>query len=102
MNYICYAIIDPKESVISYMDLMGWFPRKLLRGNKSMLLGYHYDANYIRAILIKNRRGATIIEAWEKLYLDFKKAGAAPQTYVLDNKKSKDLLDSFIAENIQY
>ena len=66
------------------------------------MIEYHHNANHIRAIPIKNRKEATITEAWEKLYTDFKKAGLAPQTYVLDNEKSKDLLDSFADQKIQY
>jgi hypothetical protein len=84
------------------LDLTGQFPRKLSHRNRYLLIGYHHDANHIRAIPIKNRKEATITEAWEKLYTDFKKAGLAPQTYVLDNEKSKDLLDSFADQKIQY
>ena len=36
------------------------------------------------------------------LYSKFKKVGAAPQTYVLDNEISKELLDSFDSERTQY
>jgi hypothetical protein len=84
------------------LDLTGRFPRKLSRRNGFLLIGYYHDANHIRAKPIKNRKEATITEAWEKLYTDFKKAGLAPQTYVLDNEKSKDLLDSFADQKIQY
>jgi hypothetical protein len=54
------------------------------------------------ALPIKNRRGPTITEAWETIHNDFKRAGAAPNTYVLDNEKSKDLIDSFNDEKIEY
>ena len=84
------------------MDLTGRFPRKSLRGNECILIGYHYDANHIKAIPIKNRRGPTTTEAWEKLHHDFKKAGASPKTCVLDNEKSKDLLESFEMEKIAH
>ena len=100
-NEVCYAIID-LEKELGFMDLTGKFPRKSSRGNEYLLIGYNYDANHIRAIPIKNRKGPTITEAWKQLHRDFKKAGAAPKTYVLDNEKSKDLLDSFEAENIAY
>ena len=51
---------------------------------------------------IKNRKGAIITTAWEKLHNIFKKAGSAPENYVLDNEISKDLLKSFDNECIQY
>ena len=59
------------------------------------MVGYHYDANHIQAIPIKNRKGQTITEAWEDLHNTFTKAEVAPQTYVLNNEKSRDLIDSF-------
>ena len=100
-NEVCYTIIDPQKE-ISYMDLTGRFPRKSSRGNEYLLIGYHYDANHIRAIPIKNRKGPTITEAWQQLHHDFKQAGSAPITYILDNEKSKDLLESFESEKIAY
>jgi len=77
------------------MDLTGNFPKRSSRGNEYILVGYHYNANHIRGIPIKNQQGPTIKEALEQLHQDFKKAGVALQTYVLDNEKSKDLLESF-------
>ena len=46
--------------------------------------------------------GSSLSEAWKKLQHDFKLVGLAPKTYVLDNEKSKDLLESFESENIAY
>ena len=84
------------------MDLAGRFLRKSLQGNEYILVGYHYDANYNRAILIKNRRGPIITEAWKKVYYDFQKVVASPKTYILDNEKSKDLLEIFKMDKIAY
>jgi len=36
------------------------------------------------------------------LYEEFKQVGGAPRTYVLDNEKLKDLIDSFINQQINY
>ena len=66
------------------------------------MVGYYYDANHIRAILIKNRRGLTITEVWEELYKIFAKVGISPNTYVLDNKVLKDLLETFKRYNINH
>ena len=74
------------------MDLTGHFPKISSSENQYILIDYHYDANYIHAAPIKNRRGNTIIEAWRTIHKAFKKAGVIPLTYVLDNKTSKDLI----------
>ena len=101
-NSVCYAIIDPSETITGCIDLTGRFPKCSSRGNQYILIGYHHDANHIRAIPIKNRKGQTITEAWEDLHHAFTKAGIAPQTYVLDNERSSDLIDSFNTHNVQY
>ena len=67
-----------------------------------ILVAYHYDTNLIKVIPIKNRCSQVITETWESLYEDFKIVGVAPKTYVLDNEKSKDLIDSFIEEKVEY
>ena len=53
-NNVCYAVIDPGEFTIGYMDLTGRFPKKFSWGNQYIMIAYHYDANHIRAIPIKN------------------------------------------------
>ena len=42
------------------------------------------------------------MEAWEKMHDTFKKAGIAPNTYVLDNETSPELMGAFNAEEIKY
>ena len=67
-----------------------------------ILAAYYYDAKHIKSLPIKNRRGPTIAEAWESTHNDFEKSGVAPKICVLDNEKSKGLIDSFNEENIDY
>ena len=76
-NQVCYTIVDPIETITRYIDLTERFLKRLLRGNEYILVGYYFDANHIRAIPIKNRRGLTIIEVWEQLHNNFKKVGIA-------------------------
>ena len=59
------------------------------------MAGCNYDANYIMDIPLRNRKGATINEAWQNIHNKLKKAGVAPETYVLDNVLSKDLIEAF-------
>ena len=66
------------------------------------MVGYHFDANMIWGIPIKDRKGNTLMEAWEHFHAMFKQAGIAPNTYVLDNEKSRDLLNLFLEEKVQH
>ena len=61
-NKVCSTIID-SQTDIAYMDLTGRSLCKSSRSNKYIVVDYHYDVNYIRAIPIKNRKGPTITEA---------------------------------------
>ena len=99
---VCYALVNLEEISTAYIDLTGRFPKKSLRGNEYILVGYHYDGNCILGEPIKDRQGPTITEAWKKLYDMFKLAGASPETYVMDNETSKDLLSAFQDERIDY
>ena len=101
-NQVCYALIQPDEISIGFLDLTGWFPKKLSRGNEYVIVGYHFDANCILATPIRNKKGATIADGWRTLHNDFKKVGVAPSTYVLDNEVSKDLIEGFEEERIMY
>ena len=60
---VCYAIVNPQEVNTGYIGLTGQFCKRSSRGNKYILVGYHFDDNYIRGIPIKNRKWSTILEA---------------------------------------
>ena len=59
---VCYAFYEASD-IAGYMDLTGRFPKISSSGNQYILVGYNYDANYIHAAPIKNRRGYTITKA---------------------------------------
>ena len=80
------------------MGLTGRFPKRSSRENEHILLGYHYEYNQIEGIPMKNRKGPTIAAAWKLLHNMFKKSGIVPQTFVLDNEISKDLIEAFEVE----
>ena len=92
---VCYALINLEEISTACIDLTGRFPKKSSRGNEHILVGYHHNGNCILGEPIKDRRGPTITEAWKQLHDAFKLAGASPETYVMDNETSKDLLSAF-------
>ena len=59
-NEVRHAIVDPQEINTGHMDLTGRFPKSSSRRNECMLVGYHFDANYIRVASIKKIKGPTI------------------------------------------
>ena len=94
---VIYSLIESSPTGLGYMDLTGRFPYRSSQGNEYILVGYHYDANAILAIPIKNRNASTITEAWKSLHNDFKQAGVPPNTYVLDNEISSTLKDVLVS-----
>ena len=95
-------LINLDQSITGFIDLTGRFPKISSHGNQYIMVRYHYDVNCILAKLIKNRQGSTITEAWQSNHNDFKKAGTAPTTYILDNETSKELMEGFDKERISY
>ena len=84
------------------MDTTGRFPQRSSRGHEYILVGYHYDSNLIYGIPLKNRKGTTFSEAWKHLHEIFTKAGTTPSTWILDNEKSNDLIESFNIAQVEY
>ena len=86
----------------AYMDMTGRYPHKSQRGYEYILVAYHYDANAILAVSLKNRKSLTITEAWKLLHKKCHHAGVAPSTWILDNEKSKILEDAFEEEEVTF
>ena len=99
---VVYALVDPRKVGTASMDLTGKFPYTSRRGNRYILVGYHYDANYVAAIAIKKRTAGEITKGWERLHKKFAIAGSAPSAYVMDNETSKELLDALTKKEIKY
>ena len=102
INSICFIIINVLDVVVRYINLTSRFPQRSSRVNEYVLVRYNYNANYIRAELIKNRKGVTITKASEKTHKIFTKAGVSPNTCILNNETSKDLLETLEEHKIQY
>ena len=62
-NRAAYIVIDKKELSTGYQDLTGRFPVRSTQGNEYVLVGYHYDANCILGLPIKNRTALTLTAA---------------------------------------
>ena len=91
-NDVVYAVINRNEICTAYTDLTGRFPMQSSRGNQYILVGYHYDGNCILEKAIKDRKAGTLTATWQPLRNIFAKAGVAPNTYVMDNEISEELL----------
>ena len=99
---VAYSIISREEMVTAYKDLTGRFPVRSTMGNKYILVGYHYDANCILGVPVRNRTGPVLAKAWEQLQNEFAKAGVAPEVWILDNEISKELKESFDKRETTY
>ena len=62
-------MVDSRKLDTANMDLTGKFPYISRRGNQYILVGYHYDANYIAAVPIKKRTAGEITKGWEAIVL---------------------------------
>ena len=71
-NDVCYSLFHKDEISMAYTDQTGNFPQRSLTGNQYVMVAYHFDANLIWGIPLKDRVGNTLIEAWEKLHNLFK------------------------------
>ena len=101
-NDVIYAILDYNKSGKAYGDLTGKFPVISSRGTQYFLVSYHYDANAIYAICLKNRTANEITKAYMTLHKMYRKSGNAPHTFILDNEISKSLLNAFERKHITY
>ena len=99
---MAYVIINKNDICTAYTDLTGRFPMRSSRGNQYILLKYHYDGNCIYGTAIKDRKASTLTTAWEQLHKMFARAGAAPNTYVMDNEISNELIEALKDNNTTY
>lgn len=76
-NDVIYSIVSSSDR--AFLDLPGRFPHCSSRGNQYIVVAYHYDANAIVGLPIKNRQAGTITAAWKSLHNKFQKAGVSPR-----------------------
>ena len=51
---------------------------------------------------LRNIKGANIVKSWKHIHNTFKKTSVAPETHVLDNELSTDLIQAFESELTQH
>ena len=101
-NQTIATLIDNSKSSKAYFDLTGQFPYTLTRGYKYIFLLYNYDSNAILTEPIKSRSASEIKQAWINLHTTLNKKGIFPNTYIMDNKASKDIKQAITKHKLQY
>ena len=77
------------------MDLTCRFPQRSRREKEYIIVGHHYDSNAILAIAMKDRTVHSISKAWKEMHRQFVFPRNSPDIYIVNNKKSVDLIDMF-------
>ena len=69
-----------------YTDQTGRFPVTSSKGNKYILVAYHYDFNTIDSESLKAISGLDLTTAYQKLYSLLTNIGLIPHLYIIDNE----------------
>ena len=69
-----------------YTDQTGRFPVTSNKGNKYILISYHYESNTIHAKPLKTRSGLYLTTAYQKLNSLLTNRGLIPHLHILENK----------------
>ena len=85
-----------------YTDQTGRFPVTSSRGNKYVMVLYHYDTNAILAKALKSRAEQELVNAQEYLHKYLKARGFQPEVQILDNECPEGLKNYFRTNNIQF
>ena len=101
-NDVAYMIIDRDQLSTAYTDLTGRFPCRSSSGNEYVMVAYHYDGNCIVGRALKNRKKETLTACWQTMHDIFQKAGAAPNTYVMDNEISQEFITTLDKNKTSY
>ena len=101
-NDVAYIIVNKDDLCTAYTDITGRFPYRSSRGNQYILIAYHYDANYIYGLPMKDRKAATITKTWRIIHNKFSMAGAAPNTYILDNEISGEFIQALEEKELHF
>ena len=69
-----------------YTDQTGWFPIKYSKGNKYILVAYHYDSNTIHVEPLKTWTGLELKTAYHKLHNLFTNRGLKHSLHIMNNE----------------
>ena len=97
---MCNVVELPKGKI--FTDQTGRFPVQSSKGNNYVFVLYDFDSNAILTEPIKNRKGASLIHAFNKLTDILISKGFNPKFQVLDNEASQELKTAINAKKIQF
>ena len=80
-----------------YTDQTGSFPVTSNKGNKYILVTYHYDSSIIHAEPLKTRSGLDLTTEYQKLQSLLTNRGLRPHLHILDNE-CPNILKNFMRE----
>ena len=80
-----------------YTEKIGRFPVTSSKGNKYILVAYHYDSNTIHTEPLKTRSGLDLTAAYQKLHILFTNRYLRPNLHILEND-CPNVLNFFMRE----
>ena len=81
-------------------DLTGAFPKTSSRGNKYVLVVHAHGPNAIIPFSLKNRKSATILAAYQRVFDYLSARGAPPTSIRCDNKCPREVRDFFAEREV--
>ncbi len=82
MYYVCKTM---------FLDQTGQFPMRLQSGNKYIMVLVEINSNAILVEPMKSHKDTEMIQAYNALLLQLKRAGIIPKKHLLDNKVFKNM-----------
>ena len=86
----------------TYTYLTGQFPYRSSRGNKYLLVGYHYDTDVVISQPLKDRIAPSITKTWTVIQKIFEQAKVASSTYIMDIEISQELIQALEQKKAKY
>ena len=83
-NLVFFKTVDLSGKI--YTDQTGRFPVTSSKGNKYILVAYHYDSNKIHAEPLKTGSGLDLTSTNQKLHSMLTNRGLIPHLRILDNE----------------
>ena len=83
-NLVFFKTVDLSGKFYTYQK--GRFPVTSSKGNKYILVAYHYKSNTIHAEPLKTRSGLYLTAAYQNLHSLLTNRGFRPHLHILDNE----------------
>ena len=94
-NLVIFKTVDLSGKI--YTDQTGRLPVTSSKGNKYILVAYHYDSNTIHAEPLRTRSGLDLTKSYQKLHSLLTNRGLRPHLHILDNE-CPNVLNKFMRE----